>query len=224
MKPLRLTLFVVLVGFAVAFVRPTVAGVDIDLGAHVAVDDRTDLYFSISSNYFDRDRETIDRWGPRFYNPDDLAVALFIAHRSGQSLETLWALYQQRGLSWWDISVRFGIPVDAWFVEVDRAPGPPYGKAYGHWKKHRHDRDARVRLSDDDLRNLVAVRMAHEYYGVSVEVAMDWRSDGRDVSRLMCDEYRRRHGGAEESARVTSGNTGRPGKAHGKSHKKDQQR
>jgi len=49
-------------------------------------------------------------------------------------------------------------------------------------------------LTDEDAENLVAVRMLHEYYAVTVEVAMDWRSSGRDLRLLMSDEYSKRHG------------------------------
>ncbi|HXV76149.1 MAG TPA: hypothetical protein VD788_07495 [Candidatus Polarisedimenticolaceae bacterium] len=199
--------------------RPARAGVDVDFGARVSLGDRADLYLSISSHYFDRDRQTVDHWHGRFHDPDDLAVALFISHHTGQSLDVLWALYQRRGLSWWEISLRYGMPVDLWFVEVERAPGPPYGKAYGHWKKHRAD-DRRVTFSDADLRNLVAVRMAHEYYGVPVELAMEWRAGGKDVRQLMCDEYERRHGARHAGPSVANGpSADKPGRGHGKGGK-----
>ena len=78
---------------------------------------------------------------------------------------------RRRGRTWWEISIRYGVPADAWFVPVRRDPGPPYGKAYGHWKKHRRDDRRELVLSDVDARNLVAVRVMHEYYGVSAEIA-----------------------------------------------------
>lgn len=183
------------------------AGIDIDFGANVRIGDRTDLYVAISSRYFDQDRQSVATLRTRYRNPDDLAVALFISRQSGRSPEAVHRLRKQ-GLSWWDISVRLGLPVEVWFVPVDRDPGPPYGKAYGHWKKHRRDRRASVVLHDNDVRNLVAVRVLHEYYGVPVEVAMDWRADGRRLPELLSDEYSRRHGKAESSR------SGHPG--HGK--------
>ena len=50
-----------------------------------------------------------------------------------------------------------------------------------------------MRLSDRQVRDLVAVRMAHEYYGVAPEVAMDWRRGGSDVALIMTREYHTRH-------------------------------
>jgi len=39
----------------------------------------------------------------------------------------------------------------------------------------------------------VAVRFLHEYYGVSVEMAMEWRSSGGKLEDLTAREYRNRH-------------------------------
>ena len=66
-------------------------------------------------------------------------------------------------------------------------------------------------LSDADVRNLVAVRVLHEYYGVSVEMAMEWRASGRNLRALVADQYRTRHGKPNKAA--TAGkSSGTPGK------------
>lgn len=197
---------------------PVSAALDVDLGAAVRIGDDTDLYFAISSRYFERDRREVEHWGHRCDDPDDLAVALFIAHRSGRSPNFLFSL-RHEGLSWWEIGIRVGLPVDAWFVPVERDPGPPYGNAYGYWKNHKKKGKKQksrsgYELTDADARNLVAVRMIHDYYDVSVDVAMEWRSSGRELRSLLADEYHRRHGkkgGASEQARNDSGPQG-----HGK--------
>ncbi len=168
------------------------AGLDISFGANVPVADDGHLFFSISSHYFDRDVPVVENWGRRFTNPDDLSVFLWITQRSGRSPDVVFSLRRQ-GLGWLDVGNRCGIPVDAWYVPVAH-PGPPYGRAYGYWDKHKVDPHYRVRLSDHDVRDLVAVRMAHEYYGVSPEVAMDWRRNGESTRTIMNREYRSRHG------------------------------
>jgi hypothetical protein len=195
--------------------------VDIDFGASVRVDDRTDIFLAVSSRYFDEDRKVVNRQGLRYRDPDDLAVALFISSHSERTADDVWRLRRQ-GLMWWEISVRFGVPTNAWFVKTKRDPGPPYGKAYGYWKKHRKNRNATVVLTDMDCRNLVAVRMVHDYYGLSVEAAMEWRSSGRDVRMLVSDEYQSRHGKSKVHARHAGGNddSGHPGKGKSKKNKK----
>lgn len=207
------TRIVVVAAVAAAFflTTPAHAGIDVDFGANVRINDDTDLYFAISSRYFDRDREVIEHWARRYEHPDDLAVALFIARHSGISLTSIFAL-RREGRTWWEIGLRVGLPDDIWFVPVRRDPGPPYGHAYGYWKKHKRDPRSDYILADADVRNLVAVRVMHEYYGVDVNFAMNLRAEGRDLRTLVSDEYRGRH----------SGNGTPPG--HAKSTHKDKDR
>jgi hypothetical protein len=173
------------------------AGVDVSFGANVPVGDDGNLFVSISSRYFDREPRFVEDWQRRYYpDPDDLAVALFLSRHCDQDPEFIFNL-RKKGVGWFEISNRCRVPVDAFFVTVRRDPGPPYGKAYGHWKKHKRDRNYVVVLSDDDVRHLVGARMIHEYYGVPYETAMKWRARDRDVRVVMDREYRQRHGGGE---------------------------
>ncbi len=213
---MKVVLRLLLAGAMACAVTPLFAGVDVDLGGVVRIGDDAALFVGISSHYFDRDQREVERWGAHYRDRDDLAVALFIAGRTRQSPDAIWAL-RRNGRSWWQIAVHFGMPADALFVPVRRHPGPPYGNAYGHWKKHKRDHRHAVVLSDADVRNLVAVRMIHEYYRVSVDVAMEWRASGRNLEALMNDEYRRRHGGGHGKAKSKAHKAShKPGKGHGR--------
>jgi len=184
------------------------AGLDIDFGAAVQIGDEADIYVAVSSRYFDQDAGNTRRWNRQCADPDDLAVALFLARHGRTSPDQVFAL-RSRGLSWWEISLRLGVPADIWFVPVQGDPGPPYGRAYGHWRKRGRQSPRELDLNDGDARNLVAVRLLHEYYGVSVEIAMQWRSSGRDLRTIAVGEYRDRHGqGRLASAGMGSGPAG----------------
>ena len=199
------------------------ASVDVAFGAAVNVNDNTSLFFGVSSRYYAREPRVVETWSQRVPNPDDLSVLMFLSARSGRSLDAVFAL-RRAGLSWWDVSIRLGVPADVWFVPVDR-PGPPYGKAYGYWRKHGRDTRA-YRVDDRSCRDLVAVRMMHDYYGMPVERAMDLRRDGRRIDSLMGDEYRTRHGnGKGKSGKDRAESKGdqdhdHGGKAGGKGHGK----
>ncbi len=198
---------------------PAPAGSDVDLGASLRIGDDEEIYFAISARYFGKDRGVVESVAVRYRNPDDLAVSLFIAKHSGQSIDAVHAL-RRKELSWWDVSVRLGVPMDAWFVELKRNPQPPYGKAYGHWKKHRRDKSHVVVLGDDDIRNLVAVRVLHDYYDVPAGVAMKWRASGDDLRVLVASEYHKRHHGGHGAGHGKVGkNHNLDRKAHGKSAK-----
>lgn len=188
-------------------------GVDISFGASIPIGDEGALYFAISSRYFDQEPEAVRHVAIYYDDPDDLAVALFISRHSGRNADDIWKLRRQ-GKSWWQISAQFNLAHDLWFVPVKHAPGPPYGKAYGYWKKHRHDRHATFVLSDADARNLVAVRVISDYYGISIESAMEKRSSG-NLRHVLAREYRSRH----PHGKTPKHGGGHPGK-HGKGHEK----
>ncbi len=143
---------------------------------------------------------------------------MFISRHTGKSLDVIYR-HRNGGASWWEVSLRYGMPADVWFVPVPRTPGPPYGKAYGYWKKHKHDRHQTIVLTDGDVRNLVAVRMLHEYYRVPVDVAMQWRSSGKTVQALATDEYHKRHGKGHDASTAKS-----PGRSAGKGNGKNKRK
>jgi hypothetical protein len=191
LHPRAHSLFILLIASAIA--TPGFAGLDVDLGAKVKLGDNVDVYLGISSHYFGHDRATVNRVAVHYQQPEDLAVALFIGKRSRRSADFIFSL-RSSGLSWFEVSARVGLPVEVWFVEVDHHPGPPYGMAYGHWKKHRRDKHHRFVLSDTEAKDLVSVRMIHEYYGVPVATAMEWTASGRGLTSNLSAEYHRRHG------------------------------
>lgn len=168
------------------------AAMDVDFGPSVPVDDETELFFAISARYFGEDRSTVERYSARYRDPDDLAVALFIGARAERSPEEIYDLYR-RGLSWWEIAVEVELQPHVWFVEVSRDPEPPYGRAYGYWRRHQEDPTQVVVLNDAEIQHLVAARMIHEYYGIPAIEAMEWRASGQNLRYLLWTEYRRRH-------------------------------
>ena len=186
---------------------------DFRLGAEIQIDDDTEVYIGVSSHYYDRDPEQVRGWNRQCGHPDDLAVALFIARHTGRTPAFLLNLHSQ-GSTWWDVSLRLEMNPDVWFLPTKRQPGPPYGKAYGHWKNSKKSKQ-RLILADTDCRNLVAVRMLHECYGVSVERAMEMRASGKDLKKLTAGEYRNKHGKNHQKEKKVADNSS-SGKGNGK--------
>ncbi len=193
---------------------------DVNLGASVPVGDDAHLFFTLSSRYFDRDERVVESLYGQYRNSDDVAVSLFIASHSAEPPDAIFALRRQ-GLGWFEVARRVHVPYEVWFPAVERDPGPPYGRAYGYWNKHRTNPHSAVALSDAECRNLVAVRMASEYYRVPVESAMEWRASGRSVQDIMNREYRSRHGRTAEAREHGRDDDDRGhGHGHGKGHEK----
>jgi hypothetical protein len=190
-----------LVASAITLAAPVSrADVDISFGARTTIGDDSSLYFDISSRYFNQDQRFVRDWGQRFRNPDDLAVFMYIVQRANESPHRVYQL-RRAGMSWYDVGVRCGIPFNAWYVTVNGTPRGRYSRPYGYYNQHRRNPTYVRRLSDREIRDLVAVRMAHEYYGVSPETAMDWRRNGSNVQIIMTREYRNRHHGDHDRDR-----------------------
>ncbi len=162
-----------------------------------------DFHVAVANYYQVPEREVIVLRERRI--PDDeIPVALFIAQRAAVPAATIVGL-RLGGSSWWDISVRFGIEPDVYYVPVAVAPGPPYGKAYGHYKKPRNRWNTIV-LSDADIVNLVQLRFLSDHYRVPPEQIIKLRQDQRDFVAIHVEVSGRRSAGARGDQRGASGN------------------
>ena len=102
----------------------------ISVGARIG-----DFHVAVSNYYHVPQREVIVIRERRIRD-EELPVVLFVAQRARVTPATIVDM-RLRGMSWWDISVRYGIGPEVYYVPVAVAPGPPYGKAWGHYKKSR---------------------------------------------------------------------------------------
>jgi hypothetical protein len=197
---------------------PALADLDLSLGVagSVKLDDDTELFLSVSARHYDRDPAEVRQVWVRYRDPDDVSVALFLAHHSGRSLAEVLALRARR-MSWWEIGVHLQVRPEVYFLQVDRTPRPPYGRAYGYWKKHRHTPGTVLRLTDVEVRDLVAARVLHDAYGMPAEEALRRRADGGDVRVLVVERERGPGRRSAPSAAHPSKGRAHP---HGKSRKR----
>ncbi len=107
---------------------------------------------------------------------EELPVVFFLASRAHVDPQVIIDLRVRKRMSWLNITFHYGLTPEIYYVPVKRV-GPPYGNAYGHYKKHGQDYK-KVRLSDADVVNLVNLRFMSEYHGVAAEVVMDQRGRG----------------------------------------------
>jgi hypothetical protein len=124
---------------------------------------------------------------------DDLPVVFFIAREARVPPARVIEL-RDRGRSWWDISVHFGLRPDVYYVPVAYDPGPPYGHAYGHYKKPKGEWRT-IRLTDDDVVNLVQLRFLSEHYGIPADRVMAARSRNAHVVAMYSDIGDRKRSG-----------------------------
>lgn len=125
--------------------------------------------------------------------PDyDIPVALFIATRARVSPSVVVDM-RLSGRNWMDISLHFGIGPDVYYVPVERNYGPPYGKAYGYYKKKDRKEWRDIRLDDDDVVNMVNLRFISEHYGYSPDEVVRMRSSGKNFAEINDEARRGKH-------------------------------
>jgi len=153
--------------------------------------------------------------------PDlNLPVALFIAQRAHVSVDLLFS-WRREGLSWLLIAERLRLPATIFFVPIPEGRvGPPYGRAYGYYWKHKRDKRVRIFLADQEIADLVHLRISSSYFGLPPTRIIALRAEGKRFLHIYGQEYRKRHGGKAvaqpRGEKARPGEKGAPGKGMGK--------
>ncbi len=173
----RLTILGMLVlAFAVSV--PAYGSSNVDLGVSIGPEGLRGFYLGISNYYRVPEREVIvvrDRGIPH----DEIPVAFFIATRAGVAPGVIVDL-RLGGMSWWDISLRYGIGPEVYYIPTTVVvKNPPYGRAYGYYRKHPRDQwRTKVVLRDADIVNFVNLRYISEHYDIPPERVIERRTRG----------------------------------------------
>jgi hypothetical protein len=165
----------------------------VDVGGSFVNGDLNSFYLSVGEYYRVPERDVIFIRERRI--PDyEIPVVLFISQRARVTPSVIVNL-RLSGSSWMDISLRFGLGPDIYYVPVQNIHGAPYGHAYGHYRNRNRNEWHRIRLDDDDVVNLVNLRFISERYGYPPEDVMRMRSSGRNFVNIHDEARRSRQGG-----------------------------
>jgi hypothetical protein len=148
------------------------------------------------SNYYQVPEREVIVVRERRIPDDELPVVFFIAQQARVPVARIVDM-RLRGDSWWDISVRFGLGADVYYVPVTVVrSGPPYGRAYGHYKKPKKQWNT-IALTDGDVVNLVQLRFISEHYHIAPERVVEMRE--RNVGfKAIHDDAGKRGGPAHD--------------------------
>lgn len=136
-----------------------------------------DFYLSIG-NYFNVPPAQVDVIRQRDVPNDQIPVVLFIAQRAHVEPQEVIEL-REEGFSWMEVALRFGIGPEAFYVNVNNYAHTPYGHAYGYYRHYDKRRWRHIRLSDDDIVNLVNLRFVSEYSHHTPDEVVRLRGQGR---------------------------------------------
>jgi hypothetical protein len=137
------------------------------------------FHFSLGEYYGVPHREVVIIRERRI--PDEeVPVVLFIARKARVEPAVIVDL-RLSGRSWMDITRRYRLSPEVFYVPVKiEVKGPPYGKAYGHYRNRPRKEWGKIVLHDDDVINLVNLRFVSEHHGYAPEEVIRMRSGGKN--------------------------------------------
>ena len=90
----------------------------------------------------------------------ELPIMLYMADESGKPLETIIALRKTQHLDWIEVMRKSGLKLNVLFEDVTGSFPEPYRASWTEWRmKYRPE------LSDDQIRELVFLQLAHKVTG-----------------------------------------------------------
>ena len=123
--------------------------------------------------------------------PEHLGVYCFLSKESGRDYNYILSL-RRSGDSWQVIFGKLRIDIGRIFVSLPSQPGPPYGKAYGYWKKSPK---AKVRLADVEIADWVNARVLSVSLGIGADEVLARRGKGEKIEAIAGKSYREKHKG-----------------------------
>lgn len=184
----------IMVLFAALMVLAPAASVsaqNVSTGISIANGELQSFYLAVGDYYRVPESRVVHVKQRYHVHDEELPVVFFLASRAHVDPAVIIDLRLRQRMSWLNITLHYGLTPEIYYVPVQRV-GPPYGNAYGHYKKHGKDYK-KVRLADSDVINLVNLRFMSEYHGVAAEVVMDRRGKGERFV-VMNDRYYKEKG------------------------------
>ena len=166
---------------------------NVDAGMSIADGRVRSFYLAIGDYYGVPPPQVVELREHYRYPDEDLPVVYFLAARAHVAPAAIINLRFQR-MSWLDIAFHYHLTPDIFFIPVSTTHvGPPYGHAYGYYRKYGPTRDWRkFALTDHDVVNLVNLRFMSEHYRMSPEAVMAMR--GRESKFVVInDEIKKGH-------------------------------
>lgn len=165
--------------FVLAFPLASAAETKWNVGVSGGEDGITGFNLSIGE-YFRVPQDEVIIINKRGIPEYEMPVVFFLAQLAHVRPEVIVSM-RLGNKSWMDITLHYGLSPEIYYVPVKvKHQGPPYGKAYGYYKKYPRNDWHKIRLSDDDVVNQVNLKFISEYHGYSPEYVMRYRSVGKD--------------------------------------------
>jgi len=158
---------------------------DVNLGVSIDDDGIKGFYLAIGEHFKVPEKEVVVV-KKRNVPDEELPVIFFLARHCSVAPEVVIKL-RLGGKSFMDICLQYGLTADIFYVPLQHAPGPPYGKAWGHFKKTEKKDWGTIRLTDVDVINFVNLKFISGHYGYSPDEVARMRADGASFVKIHSD-------------------------------------
>lgn len=186
---------------------------EVNVGVSIDKDGINGFYLAIGEHYQVAEKEIVIA-RERSVPAEDLPVVFHLARHAGVSHQKVITL-RLKGMSWIDITFHYGLTAEIFYVPIKHKPGPPYGKAWGHFKKGKHRDWKAVRLADPDIVNYVNLKFLTDRYGYSPEDVIKMRAKGDSFVNINGKIKKAKHN--KKALKMASQEAGsKPGKGKGK--------
>ncbi len=154
----------------------------VEIGIHADQDGIKNFHLAIGE-HFQVSVDKVEKVRKRSIPDEEIPVAFFIAERADVPV---WVVVDLRahGKSWMEISLHFGLTAEAYYVKFDSDPGPPYGKAWGHFKNKPRKKWKDIHLTDIDIINSVNLTFVSARYGYAPKEVAKLRKDGHNFVKI----------------------------------------
>ena len=199
-----------------AFLIAPQAQAGVDIGLSIDEDGIRSFHLAIGEHFGVKEKAVVVVREKKIPD-DDLPVVFFLAKHASVTPSVIVKL-RLSGKSWMQIAMHFGLTAEVFYVKFDRDPGPPYGKAWGHFRKHKKARWGEIRLPDADIVNIVNLKFVSEKYGYSPAEVVKMRARGDRFAAIHKQAKAGKGKPTKGKQSVAASNHDKP-RASGKKHK-----
>ena len=166
------------------FVSPLIdqCQAEVNLGISVDDDGVKGFYLAIGE-HFEIDAKRVTAVKKEGIPDDEMPVVFFMAKRCFVSPGII-IKHRRDGLSWMDICLRYNLSAKVFWVDLKQTPGPPYGKAWGHFKKNKRENWGAIRFTDVEIVNFVNLKFISGHYGYSPDEVVKMRGKGTSFAKI----------------------------------------
>lgn len=187
-----------------------------DIGISISDGRLSGFYLAVGDHYRVAPGVVVDLRTRYGLLDEELPVVFFLAARAHVGPQAVIDL-RLRKRSWFEIALHFGLSPEIFFVPVGlERIGPPYGNAYGYYRKFGRRGDwKRFSPRDGEVVDLVNLRFLSEYHRLAPDEIIGLRGRGQSFVRIHGDigKGKNKPGAADKGkGPKPAGKPGKPGK------------